>query len=264
MHCHGQRDFTKFSGPVIPGTEGKGGEEIDNGIYAKNITPTVLGSWTDDEIVRALTTGITKEGDTLFAAMPYRDYVRMPKEDVYSIVAYLRTLKPIPDSVPKRNMDALPKGFTTALYNNLYLKHASEKMPLPSPDDKVKMGAYLVNAAGCGGCHTQFDMKKIDFKADAYLSGGNLFDDSTINLKVNAANITPDTATGIGNWTEEMFLAKFKNYRDPKAYNYNPGKFNSMMPWTILCHMTDEDLKDIYAYLRTVKPVTNKVEKWPK
>jgi Cytochrome c len=263
MHCHADRDFTKFSGPVIAGTEGKGGEEASKGVFVKNITPSVLGNWTDDEIARAITAGITKEGDTLFQVMPYRDYIKMPTEDINSIVAYLRTLRPIPDSVPKRHLDAYPGGFITASYNSLMVKHAGEKIPLPAPGDRVKMGAYLVNAANCNGCHTPFDNKKMEFKRDAYLSGGVLFDKSQFKFKVTSANITPDTATGIGGWTEDMFLAKFKNYRDPKSYSYDPAKNNSIMPWTVLCNITDEDLKDMYAYLRTVKPVNRKVEKWP-
>ena len=263
MHCHADRDFTKFAGPVIAGTEGKGGKEVSKGVYVRNITPAVLGNWTDDEIARAITMGITKDGDTLYPMMPYRDYIKMPKEDIYCIIAYLRTLKPIPDSVPKKHPDAFPGGVIAALYNNLIVKHTAEKIPFPPKDDKVKMGAYLVNAAGCSGCHTPFDWKILYFKNDVYLSGGSLFNETKLNFKVNSANLTPDSATGIGAWTEEIFLAKFKSYRDAKTYSYAPGKYNSIMPWTILCQMKDDELKDIYAYLRTVKPVNNKVEKWP-
>jgi mono/diheme cytochrome c family protein len=263
MHCHGQRDFTKFAGPIIPGTEGKGGEEIDSGIYVKNITPTVLGSWTDDEIARVLTTGITKDGDTLFPTMPYRAISKLPMEDIYSIIAYLRTLKPIPDSVPKRNMGVYPKGFLSMVYDSFYLKHTGDEAPLPSGDDKVKRGAYLVNAADCKGCHTPFDYKKFDFFPDSAFAGGVLFEIRQPNFKVNTANLTPDSTTGIGAWSEDMFLAKFKNYRDPAGYSYDPGKNNSVMPWTIFCNMKDDDLKAVYAYLRTLKPIMHKVEKWP-
>jgi hypothetical protein len=80
MHCHADRDFTWFAGPVIKGTEGKGGEEIDGGIYVRNITLYALGSWTDDEIYRVITTGIRKNGDTLTLIMPYFRYVKMPNK----------------------------------------------------------------------------------------------------------------------------------------------------------------------------------------
>ncbi|MBL0274443.1 MAG: hypothetical protein IPQ06_15630 [Chitinophagaceae bacterium] len=93
-------------------------------------------------------------------------------------------------------------------------------------------------------------------------AGGYKFDLGS--NKANSANITPDSATGIGAWTEERFLTKFTQYREEKAYNYNPGNQNSIMPLSILAGIKDEDLKAIYAYLRTVKPVTNAVEKFPK
>ena len=261
MHCHADRDFTKFAGPVVPGTEGKGGEQITKGIYVKNITPTVLGNWTDDEIARALTTGVTKNGDTLSAIMPYRDYRKMTRDDIYSIVAYLRKLRPIPNTVHANEPDSLPPGFASLLYKNMVANHTADKIPLPTPGDPIKTGAYLVNAGHCNGCHTQVDRKVLDFKKDMYLAGGSLF--KRDSFTVNSANLTPDSATGIGAWTEEMFLAKFKSYRDPKAYSYAPGKYNTIMPWTILCNLTDNDLKAIYAYLRSIKPVNNKVEKWP-
>ena len=82
-------------------------------------------------------------------------------------------------------------------------------------------------------------------------------------FKVTSANITPDS-TGIGAWTEAQFLNKFVPYREEKNYSHNPGKENTIMPLTVFAHMTDDDLKAIYAYLKTVKPVVNKVEKYPK
>ncbi len=262
MHCHGDRDFTKFSGPVIPGTEGKGGQPKGRGIYATNITPTVLGNWTDDEIARAITTGITKTGDTLFPLMPYSDYMYMSKDDAASIVAYLRTLKPLPNLVPKRNLAHLPPGMLTLLYRNFYSNHIDEALHQPRLDYFAK-GKYLVTLGGCNVCHTPFNNDLLVFKNDSVLAGGALFNIPETNIKVKSANLTPDTATGIGSWTEDLFLSKFKNYRERKAFDYNPGKHNTDMPWTMLAHMTDDDIKSIYSYLRTIKPVHNKVEKWP-
>jgi len=93
LHCHSHRDFTKYAGPEIPGTEGGGGEKFDNTevagipgiIYAANITPdsaTGIGTWTDKEILRAITQGITKNGDTLFPIMPYYAFNKLAKNDL--------------------------------------------------------------------------------------------------------------------------------------------------------------------------------------
>jgi mono/diheme cytochrome c family protein len=261
MHCHADRDFTKFGGPPVPGTEGKGGQR--KGVYVRNITPTVLGSWTDQEIERAITTGITNVGDTLFVTMPYMNYKYLTKYDAESIVAYLHTLKPIADSVPKRNLDQFQPGRLTSLYHEFYVNDIYKALDQPQPDKELLKGKYLVTLAGCIGCHTNLDLKLLAYKRDSVFAGGLLFNKPENKFKVLSANITPDTTTGIGAWTEEMFLAKFKIYRDKESYNYDPGKYNSEMPWTIFANMTDDDIKSIYKYLRTIKPIKHMVTKWP-
>jgi hypothetical protein len=60
-----------------------------------------------------------------------------------------------------------------------------------------------------------------------------------------------------------MFLAKFASYRNKEMYEHDPGIYNSEMPWSIFANMTDEDIRSIYRYLRTVKPIRNKITKWP-
>ena len=110
MDCHSTRDWTKYSGPIISGTEGKGGEKfgeelgLPGTIYSKNITPANLHSWTDGEIIRAITSGVTKDGKTLFPLMPYMGFSQLSQEDVYSIVAYLRTLNKIQNDVPESHI----------------------------------------------------------------------------------------------------------------------------------------------------------------
>ena len=80
MDCHSTRDWMRFAGPVVKGTEGKGGDKFDESIgfpgtiYAKNITPAALGNWTDGELVRAITMGINKKEEALFPMMPYMNF----------------------------------------------------------------------------------------------------------------------------------------------------------------------------------------------
>jgi hypothetical protein len=70
-----------------------------------------------------------------------------------------------------------------------------------------------------------------------------------------AANLTPDTNTGLGIWTEEMFI---KTMRTGKHMG-SGREILPPMPWQSLAQLTDQDLKTIYAYLRTVPPVVNHV-----
>jgi hypothetical protein len=70
--------------------------------------------------------------------------------------------------------------------------------------------------------------------------------------------------TGIGSWTEEAFIKRFKAYADSAGRHipYVKGGPQTVMPWTILAGMTEKDLAAIYAYLRTVPAINNPVEKF--
>lgn len=264
IDCHSQRDFNQFSGPPVAGTEGMGGEifnemlGVPGVVYARNITPDTvngIGKWTDEEIARAISRGFSKNGDTLFPMMPYPHYNGLSRDDVYSIIAYLRTLKPHNNKVPDRKL-MIPMSLAYPPLRSASLE-ANVK---PDVSDMVKYGEYMVNAAACMDCHTP--MEKGQFVMPKYMAGGRFFDFGS--FKVNTANITPDSTTGIGKWSEEMFLEKFKLYRDKAAYSANPGKNNSIMPWTLYAQMDDFDIKAIYRYLRTIPAVPNLVEKYPK
>ena len=136
-----------------------------------------------------------------------------------------------------------------------------EPVKRPDPADELANGAYLVNAGGCIECHTYAEKGQID-RTMAF-AGGRAFqmpDGST----VTSSNITPDQETGIGNFSKEAFIQRFKMYAD-SAYTPPPvaaGDFNTIMPWTMYATMTTEDLGAIYTFLRTVTPIKNKVEKF--
>jgi mono/diheme cytochrome c family protein len=265
LDCHSKRDFTKYSGPVVPGTEGGGGMLFDEKIglpgkiYARNITPdneTGIGTWTDDDIIKAMTQGISKNGDTLFPIMPYPHLNRMAKDDIMAIIAYIRTLKAIRNRIPAREL-MVPIAMA---YPGPILQPSIDGNVRPPETDKVKYGEYLATMADCGTCHSPLTPHGPDMTR--MFSGGYPFDLGT--FKVVSANITPDSATGIGSWTEAQFLNKFHQYKEEKSYHFNPGKENTIMPVALIAQMKDDDLKAIYAYLRTVKPISNKVEKYPK
>jgi mono/diheme cytochrome c family protein len=258
--CHGERDHTKFAMPVKAGTEGGGppyafgqGMGVPGEITPPNITPFKLKDWSDDDIIKAITHGVNKKGDTLFPLMPYPAYSRLAKDDINAIIAYIRTLKPIDKAdVPKKLM--IPATMFGPLPANIL-----DQNKRPDPSDKVKYGEYLVTMASCIDCHTPMTPQGPDFSKA--FSGGLHFKSDFVD--VTTANITPDSTTGIGSWSEEMFLAKFKTNLEATEKGVNPGKLNTEMPWANYAKMSQEDLKAMYAYLRTLPPIKNKVEKWP-
>lgn len=260
MDCHSDHDWTKFGGPTDTTRLGIGGMKFDAAVdfpgevYVPNITPFNIGNWTDGELFRAITTGVKKDGSAIFPIMPWQSYSKMDREDIFDIIAYIRTLKPQKASYPERKLD-FPLNI---IVHTMPQKAALGKRP--NERDTVKYGAYLVQSAACRDCHSPQDKGTIlpgmDFAGgrEFKLNGGT----------VRSANITADKETGIGNWTKAQFLSRFAPYGNP-AYVPNDvaeGEFQTVMPWQMFGQMKQTDLEAIYAYLRTIKPVKNQVVKF--
>ncbi len=262
MDCHSSRDFSLFSGPPTPGTIGKGGDKFDHGMgfpgtfFAKNITPHGISGYSDGELYRVITTGVTQDGSPLFPVMPYSFYGKMDPEDIYDIIAYVRSLPAVASEIPESQAD-----FPVNLILRTIPVDATPTAK-PSPTDQVAYGAYLINAASCVECHTPIDPQGTIVREKSYSGGRNFpFPDGSM---VTSSNLTQDASTGIGSWTEEMFVARFKQYDTPgnQASKVAPGDFNTIMPWVMYAGMKEEDLKAIYAYLKTVEAIPNAVTKF--
>ncbi len=258
MDCHSKRDWSRFSGPVASGTLGGGGEKFGKEagfpgtIYSTNLTPYQLESWTDGEIYRAVTGGVGKDGRALFPVMGYHRFGQMDKEDIYSIIAYIRGLPAIKTQIPQTELD-----FPVNLLNRLSPVQASHQ-PLPSPKDSVKYGAYLVNAAGCVDCHSKQEKGKL--VAGTEFAGGMEFVQP--NGIIRAPNITMDPKTGIGNWNQELFVSRFKSYADSsyRLHKLTEKDLNSPMPWSMYAGMSTSDIKAIYRYLGSLSPKTSSIK----
>lgn len=262
MDCHSIRDFSEFSGPPKPKTLGAGGDRFDHSMglpgvfFAKNITPHGISDYTDGELFRVITTGVTNDGRPMFPLMPYAYYGKMDPEDIYDIIAYIRSLPTVNSEIP----DSEPDFPVNLILRTMPINASPTKKPASS--DQVAYGGYLVNASGCVECHTQVNPQGLILQ-DVKFSGGRSFPfpDGSI---VISSNITQDTETGIGNWTEEMFVSRFTQYADSGYVNPKiaPGEFNTIMPWIMYAGMKEADLKAIYAYLKTIDPIKNEVVKF--
>jgi mono/diheme cytochrome c family protein len=247
--CHSPPDVSKAGWPPLPGKEGSGYDYASWGFLgqvAPNITPdpeTGAGTWTDDMFARAIREGVAHDGHFLDpAVMPYEFYRAMSDEDLASIIVYVRSIPPV------RN--ALPPPKTP---ENLAIPYAVPiTSPIPQPDlsTREKRGAYLVQIAGCQWCHTLRDANRRSL-AGLEFAGGDLI--SNPYSEASSANITPDPS-GIGYYDEAQFL---KTIRIGKV---GARQISSNMPWWYFAHMNDEDLKSVFAFLRTVKPVHHRVD----
>ena len=139
---------------------------------------------------------------------------------------------------------------------------AASPQPRPAPDDKVAYGRYMTRAALCSDCHTPMDDQGQPVPGRDF-AGGTEFVET--GYRVRSANITPDSDTGIGSWTEQQFIDRFKSFEVPSDAILSDAerRQNTPMPWTAYAGMTREDLAAIYAFLRTQTPVTSRITKFP-
>ncbi len=166
-------------------------------IYSSNITPDPtygIGSYTDDEFVRAVREGIRRDGKHLYPAFPYTSYTQLSRDDVLAIKAYLWTLPPV--AQPSRaNELGFPfnQRWGMILWDAAFHK-SSRFTPDPTKSAQWNSGAYLATALGhCGECHTPRNLG-FGLEHGRELSGEEL-------QGWRAYNITADSQHGIGSWT---------------------------------------------------------------
>ncbi len=265
MDCHTERDFSKYAGPIRRDRLGAGGEKFDRAsmdipgtLYARNITPSAIGAWSDGELLRSVASGVSRDGTPLFPLMPYPIYGTLAEDDVHAILAYVRTLAPVESHIPKRSLD-VPVNFIVRT-----IPSEAHYGTRPPASDTVAYGEYVTRAAACTECHTPRDGQGQPLPGMAF-AGGQEFRIPDQVTRVRTANITPDADTGIGTWTEQQFVDKFKGFEAPddRVLTSAEQGQNTVMPWRMYAGMTREDLGAIYAFLRSLKPITHRVEKWP-
>ncbi len=246
-NCHATRN-PDFS--IQPGMDFAGGFHIVDpafDVYAANITPdkeTGIGDWTDEQIIRAIREGVDDEGKVIFPPMPVPTYNNMSDDDVKAIVAYLHTLAPVKHEIPDTSFWNIPQQAMPP----------AKGKPAPDASDKVAYGQYLVTAiAHCFECHTPMGPQGPDMTK---MGGGGLLITLAPGIDARTPNITPDPETGIGKWTDDDIKAAMTQGVRPDG-----GKVSPPMPVPWFRNMTPEDLDAVVAYLRTIPPVTNAVDR---
>ncbi len=249
--CHSQVATEQVApGAVPPFTQfGSGRVVIDDGdlrVAAPNITPdleTGAGTWTDDQFARAIREGIGHDGRTLFPMMPYQDFRELSDEDLAAAIVFIRSLPPVRHELPPNRIP-----FPLSRLIN------SAPQPLHGPvaanvSDPVSRGRYLSTIGGCHNCHTPKDNMGRPLPG-MDLAGGTVFEKFG---NITTANITPDPS-GISYYDEALFVKTIR------TGHVGARPLHVPMPWWIYRNMTDSDLKSLYAYLRTVKPVSHRVD----
>jgi mono/diheme cytochrome c family protein len=174
--------------------------------------------------------------------MPYEFYGSMSDEDLRSIIVYLRSIPPIRNALPamKPRKD-LVAPYAIPIY-----------APVPQPDvsTPAKRGAYLVQLGACQWCHTLRDENRVPLPGLEFV-GGDLPEGPF--AQASSANLTPDPS-GISYYDEAQFL------KTMHVGKVGARRISAIMPRWFFGQMNDDDLKAIFAYLRTLKPVHHRVD----
>jgi mono/diheme cytochrome c family protein len=252
MECHTPHDSAARVSPLTAGRVGSGQllplDDMPGRVVAPNLTPdpeTGAGNWTDDQLARAIREGVGHDGRALFPGMPYQRFRTLSDEDLASIIVYLRALPPVRNALPPTKLN--PEVMLMIRELPRPLRGAVPEPDLSTPE---KRGAYLTEVAACADCHTPMTrrgkrMKELEFSGGFILTGAF--------GRVASANLTPDPS-GIPYYDAPMFMSAMRNGM------VGARELNPIMPWTTYSGMTDEDLAAIFAYLKTLAPVSHRVD----
>jgi mono/diheme cytochrome c family protein len=275
FRCHSDRDWNSPGAPPAAGKKGAGHISQDNSeLVVPNITPDVetgAGSWTDDMLARAIREGAGHDGRALHPQMWYHIFRFLSDEDLASVVVYLRSIPRVHNPLPRIHL---------SLRRRLLIADDPEPLtqtvPFPDPDltrwmyqsnhyspyeeyfrrpasDPARQGEYLVEIADCAGCHTAWETLNENGEPSAgNFGGGNILHDENLP-DVASANITPDPS-GISYYDQALFVKVMR------TGTVGARKLSPHMPWGYYRNLSDDDLKFIFAYLRTLKPAKHRVD----
>ncbi len=209
-------------------------------VVAPNITPdpeTGIGRWTDGEVARAIREGVSRDGRPLFPLMNYPAYRDLTDADVLSIVAYLRSRKPIRRDNGRTDLD-FPVGMMMRT-----VPQPLDHSPAGLPAAGIERGRAMLKLMMCGECHTPRDGRGNPIPGKE-LAGGNEFKGEW--GIVYSANITSHPSAGIGAYGNDDLKRVFKEGRN------RAGRELWVMPWSVTRNLTDTDLDALIAALREV------------
>jgi mono/diheme cytochrome c family protein len=222
-------------------------------IYANNITPDPahgIGGYTDDEWVAALQEGVGRGGKHLYPAMPYTSYTQMSRSDALAIKTYLMTLPASAVQAPANDL-RFPFNirFLMVFWNLLY--NPDHRFAWDAGHDAAwNRGAYLAEALGhCQQCHTPRNFLQ-GLKTERAYAGA-------LQQGWMAYNITSDSPTGIGAWSEADLAAYFRSGR-ADGHGAASGPMAEAVGYS-LRYLTAEDAGALAHYIKSVPAIRTAV-----
>jgi mono/diheme cytochrome c family protein len=254
--CHRNNQTGKLTGQLLSGVPKEFGPA-----YSQNITQDKtygIGGWTDGELVYLLRTGIKRDGQyspPYMAKLPH-----LSDADMNAVISFLRSDDSLVAASATPDQPCEPSFVTKLLCAVAFkpFKMPEHKIDMPDSNNAVELGKYLVYNLECFTCHSadfKTDNWEVPEQSKGYMGGGNK-PLSRAGKVILTQNLTPDNETGIGAWTE----ARFVNALKYGAMENDKALRDPMQPYI---YLTDKEAKAIYAYLKTVPPLVNKVPRSP-
>ncbi len=249
--CHLNSETGKLTGKLMTDAPPEFGK-----IYSANVTQSNdygIGSWTDQEIVGLLRTGIKRDGKY---APPYMAKLpHMADSDINAVIAFLRSEQNA--AVETADFESEPSFLVKFLCRVAFkpFPMPDHNIELPDTNNTLELGKYLATNFECFSCHSA-DFKTNDYlepeKSVGFYGGGN----KILNLEgkvIPSANITPDHETGIGSWTKDEFVRALKTGKlEERTLRY------PMLPYNLL---TDKEAAAIFEYLQRVPALNHSVDR---
>jgi mono/diheme cytochrome c family protein len=250
-YCHlPKADWARLDAGETPPLSGNHVFPLPFGeLHSPNLTPdttTGIGRRSDGEIARILRHGVRADQR---AAFPFMEFQNLSDADIVALLSFLRSQPPVANEVPDMRYNLMGKALMS-----FAISPTSPATPPPAESPagpSVERGAYLANdVSSCVACHT--NRGNTGEYIGAKFAGGQVMDieDDPGHVYVTP-NLTPDPATGhIYQWSEDDFVARFRKGRIRPV---------ALMPWGAFSRMTEDDLRSIYRYLRSLPPAVNEV-----
>ena len=191
-----------------------------------------LGDYSDADFERAIRHGVGRDRQPLIF-MPSEAFSAMSDEDLAALIGYLRSLPPVDRQMPEPKVGPVARALYLAgnfpLLPVKLIDHDS-RPPAPPAGATVEYGRYLATIGGCRSCHG-------------------------LALAGDANPDAPDITVGrLGGWTEEDFFRSLRRGMRPDGSVIDPEK----MPWVASGRMTDEEIRAVWLYMRSLPPGAQK------
>ena len=208
---------------------------------------TGIGDWSDEAIATVIREGKRPDGSMVIPMMPYMRYNAMSDDDVKAVVAFLRTLPAVENTVAGNKDLKLPP-----------------MPPMPKPAgtapaaDPVEQGKYLANLMLCADCHPPMppDGMMPDMKNE--WAGGMEWDMWPPGMgtgKTVSANITSDKKTGIGEWAEADIVTLLTTGKKKDGTMVGPPMVIFVPLWS---QLKPDDVANVAKFIKSIPPIERK------